>query len=137
MAPTRRLPFQGRFAQPASYTALVVEDEDMIREIAVQTLEDDGFAVLEAEHAASALIHLNVSASSIHVLFTDLHMPGEMDGLALAHHANLSWPWIALLLASGQRSPTSHEMPPGCRFIPKPYHPNHMLTHVRELVGVA
>jgi CheY-like chemotaxis protein len=70
------------------YTALVVEDEDMIREIAVQTLEDDGFAVLEAEHAASALIHLNVSASSIHVLFTDLHMPGEMDGLALAHHAN-------------------------------------------------
>ena len=119
------------------YTALVVEDEDIIREIAVQTQEDDGFAVLEAEHAASALIHHNVSASSIHVMFTDIHMPGEMDGLALAHHANRSWPWIALLLASGQPSPDSHELPPGCRVIPKPYHPGHMLMHVRELVGAA
>jgi two-component system, response regulator PdtaR len=119
------------------YTALVVEDEEMIREIAVQVLEDDGFTVLEAEHAASALEHLNISAKTIHVLFSDVMMPGDMDGLALARHANLNWPWIALLLASGHPGPASHEMPPKCRFLPKPYLPGHMLTHVRELVGAA
>jgi two-component system, response regulator PdtaR len=119
------------------YTALVVEDEDLIREIAVQVLEDDGFTVLEATHAASALEHLNLNAKTIHVLFSDVNMPGDMDGLALVHHANTNWPWIALLLASGHPGPANHEMPSGCRFIGKPYQIDHMLAHVRELVEAA
>jgi two-component system, response regulator PdtaR len=119
------------------YTALVVEDEEMIREIAVQVLEDDGFTVLEAEHAAAALAHLNLNAASIHILFSDISMPGDMDGLALAHHANSNWPWIALLLASAHPGPASHEMPSGCKFISKPYQIDQMLAQVRELVEAA
>jgi two-component system, response regulator PdtaR len=115
------------------YTALVVEDEELVREIAVQALEDDGFTVVEAEHAASAVAHLDLNARSVHVVFADIDMPGEMDGLALAHHANSKWSWIALLLASGHSGPTAREMPPGCRFISKPYKINNMVSHVREL----
>jgi CheY-like chemotaxis protein len=64
---------------------LVAEDEEWISLPIVQALLDQGFEVMEAEHAA-ALIVLESHARRIHVLFTDIQIPGTIDGLALAHH---------------------------------------------------
>jgi hypothetical protein len=55
--------------------------------------------------------------------------------VALVHHARQHWPWIGLLVASGKARPTSTALPPKCRFLPKPYDPDHVVNHVRELVA--
>ncbi len=110
---------------------IVAEDEMTIRMIVAEALTEAGFHVIEVEHADAALIVLRSNASEINVIFTDVHMPGSMDGLELAHHASLHWPWIALLVASGKAQPQPAEMPAGSRFLPKPYHPEHVVTHIR------
>jgi hypothetical protein len=90
--------------------------------------------VLEAEHADAALLILNVQAADVHVLFTDIHMPGSMNGLALAHHAHRHFPWIALLVASGDARPGKKDLPEGCRFLAKPYDPGHAIASICELL---
>jgi DNA-binding NtrC family response regulator len=75
----------------------------------------------------------NVRRSRIHVVFTDVHMPGPMDGLVLAHHVRRHWPSIGLLVASGRGNVDARAMPEGSRFIPKPYHLDHVVHHIREL----
>ncbi len=105
----------------------------LIRMVAVEVLTVAGLVVIEAAHAEEALAALETQAADVHVLFTDIHMPGSMNGLELAHHTRHHWPWIALLISSGRVRPELIEMPPGSRFLAKPYDPNHMLTHIREL----
>ncbi len=114
---------------------IVVEDEVIIRMIVAEALTEAGFHVIEVEHADAALIVLRSSASDIRAIFTDVHMPGSMNGLELAQHASQHWPWIALLVASGKAQPHAAEMPAGSRFLPKPYRPAHVVTHIQELVA--
>lgn len=116
-----------------SRLVVVAEDEVLIRMVAVEALVGAGFDVIEANHAGEALMVLTNQADRICVLFTDIHMPGDMDGLALAHHACVHWPWVALLIASGQALPLAAELPHGSRFLSKPYDPHHVVAHVREL----
>jgi two-component system, response regulator PdtaR len=123
-------------ANLSSLIVVVAEDEALIRMMAVDVLTDEGFEVIEARHAEEALTILKSQAADIQLLFTDIHMPGPMDGLELAHHARSHWPWIALLLASGKARPTLAEMPAGSRFLSKPYDADHVVTHVRELMAV-
>ncbi len=112
---------------------LVVEDEILIRIVAMEALTAAGFHVIEAEHADIALALLYVKALTIHLLFTDIHMPGTMNGLELAHHANIHWPWIGILVTSGHAKPHHSELPVGTRFLAKPYDLEHVVTHSREL----
>lgn len=112
---------------------IVVEDELLIRMDAADELRHSGFEVLEAGNANEAIDLLNLHHWTIAVLFTDVHMPGEMDGLELAHHASTHWPWIAVLIASGHARLTESDLPLKSRFLPKPYEVRHMATHVREL----
>ena len=79
-------------------------------------------------------VHETGSSSDIQVLFTDVHMPGEMDGLALAHHARLHWPWIKVLVASGKARPGATELHPGSLFLEKPYTFQHVVDRVSALV---
>jgi CheY-like chemotaxis protein len=115
---------------------LLAEDEDLIRLVIVEALEDEGFEVLEAEHAEAALGVLQIHAARIRVLFSDIHMPGAMDGLALAHHTAKNWPHIALLLTSAQPRPHRSSLPEKCRFLAKPYRHHHVIRHIRELAAV-
>ena len=108
----------------------------MIRMMAVDALTDAGFTVVEAGRADDALNILTSQDYKIRALFTDIHMPGTMTGLELAHHVRDKWPWIALLVASGKARSDSEAMPAGSRFLPKPYSPDHVVQHVRELVDV-
>jgi CheY-like chemotaxis protein len=72
---------------------LVVEDEEVIRTLAAEFMADTGFEVLEAPDAHTAVRLLQTEAERVHVLFTDVRMPGAMDGLMLAHHTRRNWPW--------------------------------------------
>lgn len=112
---------------------LVVEDEQLLRSLAVDALRDAAYEVVEAEDGDSALLILRADAPAFHILFTDVHMPGTLNGVALAHETRRCWPWVGLLIASGQLMPKAHELPDGSRFLPKPYEMHHVLGHLRGM----
>ncbi len=116
---------------------LVAENETLIRTAVVTSLGDAGFTVLEAAHADDALAVLMAQAASIGVLFTDIQMPGTMNGLQLAHAASVRWPWISLLIATGKERPLTRDLPARCRFLTKPYAPDNVVIHVMELMDAA
>jgi CheY-like chemotaxis protein len=118
-----------------SGTALVVEDEALVRLVAVEMLTDAGFDVVEARHAEAALAILGSQAAEIRLLFTDITMPGEIDGLKLAHHVRGAWPEIALLITSGERRPRLQELPLGSRFLSKPYTFDRVEAEVQALTS--
>jgi CheY-like chemotaxis protein len=122
-------------AAPPQIVVVVAEDEEFLRINAVEFLADEGFITLEAEHAADAIALLEAKAGDVHVLFTDHRMPGSMSGFELVHHVYRQWPWIALLLTSGDIGPEATNLPAGCRFLPKPYLPHHVTSHIRQLVA--
>ena len=116
------------------HVVVVVEDEEDIRLIVAEALADAGFDVFEAEHADEAVAILQERALDVHALCTDVNMPGSMDGMALAHHSQRNWPWIVLLISSGRPRPHAAMMPQSSRFIPKPYHPDHVIMHLQEML---
>ena len=99
---------------------LVVEDEPLIRSNACDMLEADGFEVIEAGSAHEA-IEILESRSDIRVIFTDVQMPGTMDGLALVRMARDRWLPIKIVVTSGYPPVTETDLPSGGRFLPKPY----------------
>jgi len=103
---------------------------------AADVLVAAGFEVIEANDAAEALSVLEAQNATICVLFTDIHMPGPIDGLTLAHHARRKWPGIGVLVTSGKDRPERSALPPKCRFLPKPYDLSLVVKHVRELAGL-
>ena len=113
---------------------VVADDEALIRMDLANVFQDEGYIVLEAEHAAAALDHLQCHCHLVVALVTDIQMPGSMDGVALAHEVRRCWPWIHLVVASGQVRPALEDLPAGCRFLHKPYHGSHAVRHVREMV---
>ena len=113
---------------------LVAEDEFLIRLVVAEALTEAGFDVVEAEHADEAIVHLHANPKGIAVLFTDIHMPGSLDGLALAHLARSHFPRIGVLVASGRGRPSLSDLPSGSRFVPKPYDTESVVNHVRELL---
>jgi len=88
----------------------------------VEIVEEAGFEVIEAANADDAIRILETN-SAIRVMFTDIEMPGSMDGLKLAHALRNRWPPIKIIVASGRRMATKHDLPEGGRFFAKPYNP--------------
>ena len=115
---------------------LVVEDEAIIRMGAVEMLEGAGFTVLEADNAHEALKILE-TRDDIGAVFSDINMPGTMDGLRLVHAVRGRWPPIHLILTSGLVSPTLEELPVNGRFIGKPYDAENVIATIRELFATA
>jgi CheY-like chemotaxis protein len=101
-------------------TVLVVEDEPLIRKMAVSLAEDEGFAVLEASSAEAAVVILE-DHPEIRIVFTDIHMKGLMDGLQLVAFAHHRWPPLRFLIVSGEHRPARDAIPEGARFFAKPY----------------
>ncbi|MEO6248795.1 MAG: HWE histidine kinase domain-containing protein [Sphingomicrobium sp.] len=113
---------------------LVVEDEMVLRMRAVDIVEDAGFVPIEAVSADQA-IEILESRDDISLLFTDIQMPGSMDGLKLAHAAHLRWPHIKIILVSGQIAVTDADKPEDSKFFPKPLEIQQMIVELREMVG--
>ena len=98
---------------------LVVEDELFIRLDFVDKAQEAGFATVEAADASEAVIILE-RRSDIQVVFTDIRMPGVMDGLALAHMVRDRWPPTVIVICSGNEPPAEEELPIRVTFMPKP-----------------
>ena len=115
---------------------LVVEDEMLLRMRAVDMVEDAGYTSLEAVDADAALAILE-SRSDIALLFTDIQMPGTMDGLKLAHAVHQRWPPIKIILVSGQLRLANIDIPPHSRFFGKPLEANEMIAEMQDMIGPA
>jgi two-component sensor histidine kinase len=115
-------------------TVLIVEDEMVLRMRAVDIVEDAGFTPIEAVNADDALAILE-SRSDIEMLFTDIQMPGSMDGLKLAHAVHARWPLIKIILVSGQLTLTDADKPADSRFYGKPLDVKHMIAELQDMMG--
>jgi two-component sensor histidine kinase/FixJ family two-component response regulator len=113
---------------------LVVEDEMVLRMRAVDIVEDAGFTAVEAVSADEALAILE-SRSDISLLFSDIQMPGTMDGLKLAHAVHDRWPGIKIILVSGQIKLADEDKPTDSRFFGKPLEVKRMINELQEMVG--
>jgi len=99
---------------------LVVEDETMLRMMAVDMFEDAGFIVFEAKSGEEGARTL-ADNSTIGGLFTDVEMPGAMNGITLARMTHDLHPRVKILVVSGRVSPSAQDLPPGAEFVGKPY----------------
>ena len=110
---------------------LIVEDEPLVRMGAVKIIEDAGFEVIEAASADEA-IRILECRGDVRLVFTDIHMPGSMDGLKLAHAVRNRWPPIKIIVTSGRDLITEKDLPEGGRFFAKPYDPIAITGALRE-----
>ena len=114
--------------------ALVVDDDFLIRTDAAHILSIAGFRVLEAEHGDAAYALLETRHPDVVLLFTDVQMPGKLDGFALARAVAKSWPHVSIVVASGQAKPGPGEMPDKARFVGKPFSAEMVHTHLQEIL---
>jgi two-component system, response regulator PdtaR len=99
---------------------LVVEDDDLLRLASTLELAENGFRTVEARTADEAVAIL-ARCSGIDAIFTDVSMPGSMNGLALAHHVRREKPHAYVLITSGDDLPDEEPIPEHSDFVPKPY----------------
>jgi two-component system, response regulator PdtaR len=116
----------------ADAVILIVEDEFLLRLDSAETIEHAGFEVIQAANADEAIAILNVRPD-IHVVFTDIQMPGSMDGLKLARFVRDRWPPIKIVATSGRVAAGKGDLPDGSVFLPKPYRPAQIVATLREL----
>jgi CheY-like chemotaxis protein len=121
-------------AHDRSVAVLVVEDEYLIRMDTASSLEAAGFIVFEAENAAEAIRCLEAHAE-IRLIFTDVNMPGSMDGLALAHYVRGRWPPVKIIVTSGYMKIRHDDLPTGALFVEKPYYPENIAKRINELIA--
>lgn len=113
---------------------LVVEDEWLLRLLAVELMEDAGFVALQAANADEAIVILEHRVD-IALIFTDVDMPGTMDGLKLAHAVRRRWPPIKIIIVSGKTRLSDAELPPDTRFFSKPYSVSAVISELRSLIA--
>ncbi len=122
------------FSERKKPVVLIVEDEFLLRMNAVDMIEAAGFDAIEAANADQAIDILE-ARPDITVVFTDIQMPGSMDGLKLARAVRGRWPPIKIVATSGHVSVSQQDLPDGGRFLPKPYSPHQVTGVLRELTG--
>jgi CheY-like chemotaxis protein len=113
---------------------LVVEDEMLLRMRAVDIVEGAGYTSVEAVDADDAIAILE-SRSDIALLFTDIQMPGSIDGLELARSVRKRWPPIKIILVSGQLRLSPVEIPCRSRFFEKPLKAEDVIAEMHKMIG--
>jgi len=113
---------------------LVVEDEALIRFAAIDLVEGAGYEAIEAKNADEAILLLE-ARSDIRVVFTDIDMPGSMDGLKLAAAVRDRFPPVQIIVTSGHRSVELSEMPAGSVFFSKPYQHAAVMASMRQMLA--
>ena len=102
-------------------TILVVEDQPDIRMLAVETLEDAGCSVVDFDNAEHAIGFCRASASDIAAVFTDINLPGDLDGTDVALFVAASHPQAVVIVTSGRYADKPPELPPEVKFLRKPW----------------
>ena len=116
------------------YAVLVVEDDAILRLHALDIVEEAGFVALEAKNADEAIVILE-SRTDIALLFTDVNMPGSMDGVKLAHAVRNRWPPIKIVVVSGHVQLDESDLPTNSRFFGKPFEVQKMVAELRGLIS--
>ena len=119
---------------------LIVQEELLIRMDVVESFETGGFKIFQADTAEKAIDILQ-REPTIRVVFTDVDLPGTMDGLTLAHHVRHRWPPTILLVGSGRAVLDTGALPSNARFVRKPYRSGHLaeavLSALSQMGGAA
>lgn len=114
--------------------ALAVDDEAIIRLDALEILETAGFRCLDAASGDEAIEILSTRSEQIVLLFTDVEMPGSVDGFALARHVAQHWPHIEIVVSSGRLKPAEGDLPEKAAFISKPFSSDIVHSELRRLL---
>lgn len=119
-------------------TILLVEDEDDLRELAVELLQDEGYRVKTARNGVEGLARITAD-QEIDVLFTDIVMPGDIDGWELARRSKKLRPDLRVLYTSGfLRSIPADEPELGYGpLLPKPWRPRQLIEHLEKVLDSA
>jgi CheY-like chemotaxis protein len=123
-----------RNASTSRPVVLVVEDDVLLRLDAVDILKRAGYVVVQAGTADEAIAILE-ARPNIHVVFTDVQMPGSMDGLKLAKFVKDRWPPIKIIATSGLVDVRKEDLPEGGYFVPKPYSPKEIIRTLNEILS--
>jgi DNA-binding NtrC family response regulator len=113
---------------------LVVEDDSLLRILAVDVVEEAGFEAIEAVNADHAVLILE-SRTDIRIVFTDIDMPGSIDGMKLAIAIRGRWPPIEVIVTSGHYSVRQDELPARSVFFPKPYNPADIIATLQRMAA--
>ena len=114
--------------------AIVVEDDPIIMMETSYILEDAGFRVHESFDGDEAIVHLEEHWESTVLLFSDVDMPGTMNGFSLSRHVAEHWPTIEIVIASGHASPKAGDMPRKATFITKPFNQRMVHDHLNKIL---
>jgi two-component system, response regulator PdtaR len=114
-------------------TVLVVEDDEMLRMCVANVVADAGFMAVEAANADEAVAILECR-SDIALLFTDIQMPGSMDGLGLARTVQDRWPAIKIILMSGRVELSERDRPANSRFFQKPFATKQIIEGLQDMI---
>jgi len=106
---------------PEPHLALIVEDDLDVRALAGALLEETSLNVVEVDSAEAALNCLQERGGEVAMIFADVRLPGEMDGVQLARAACKLWPTIRIVLTSGDPGAQTSDLPEGVTFLPKPW----------------
>jgi len=112
--------------------AIVVDDDILTLMHASDILADAGFATIEASDGDDAIALIDERSDDIVLLFTDVQMPGSINGFALACYVAEHWPQIEIVVASGLVKPMTGDMPAKATFIGKPFSTEIVLDHLRR-----
>jgi two-component system, response regulator PdtaR len=116
-----------------SPVVLLVEDEPLVREFEIDVLQDAGFRVLEARSADEAFDMLR-GRPDVRIVFTDVDMPGSLNGFEFARLVHQGWPEVGILVSSGKMAPRDGDLPEGAAFIAKPYRPDELVQQLHKVV---
>jgi CheY-like chemotaxis protein len=113
---------------------LVVEDDALVLMLALDALRDEGLEAIGAANADHA-IRILECRDDVRVIFTDINMPGTMDGLKLAHAVRGRWAPVQIIVTSALGAPGRGSLPEGGRFVPKPYETADVMQAIREMTA--
>jgi CheY-like chemotaxis protein len=107
---------------------LIVEDDPEVRLLTKIVLEESELEVIECESAEAALATMLLRGQDVAMVFADIHLSGEMDGIDLAREVKIRWPHLVVILTSGNAGEHLKQMPPGVDYMPKPWQPLDILV---------
>ena len=119
---------------PEPHLALIVEDDADVRDLAAALLEETPLDVVEVESAEAALDCLRERGGEVAMMFADVRLPGEMDGVQLARAACKLWPTVRIVLTSGDPGALSEDMPECVTFMPKPWRGLDVLVQAEKAI---
>jgi DNA-binding NtrC family response regulator len=108
-------------------TVLIVEDDSELRGLIVMLFEDSGMEIVECDSAESALATMLLRGRDVVMIFSDVRLPGAMDGLDLAREAKARWPHLTVALTSGNPGHRLQALPEGVTYMPKPWQADEVL----------